>query len=57
VEASCDECGGTIKIPKDAVAGEIVSCPDCGLEYEVKKIFNDKVELKPAETVGEDWGE
>jgi len=57
VEASCDECGGTIKIPKDAVAGEIVSCPDCGLEYEIGKISNDKVELKPAETVGEDWGE
>ena len=57
MEATCDECGGLIKIPKDAVVGEIVSCPDCGLEYEIAKISGDKVELKPAETVGEDWGE
>ena len=57
METKCDECGGTIKIPKDAVVGEIVSCPDCGLEYEISKIAEDNVELKPAETVGEDWGE
>lgn len=57
MDASCDECGGTIKIPKDVVVGEIVSCPDCGLEYEIAKISDEKVELKPAETVGEDWGE
>jgi len=57
VDAICDECGGTIKIPKDVVVGEIVSCPDCGLEYEIAKIYDEKVELKPAETVGEDWGE
>ena len=57
MEVNCDECGGTIKILKDAVVGEIVSCPDCGLEYEISKISEGKVELKPAETVGEDWGE
>lgn len=52
----CQECGAEISVPEDAVTGEIVTCPDCGGDYEISK-ENDKVELKPAETVGEDWGQ
>ena len=53
----CQECGADIGIPEDAVLGEILTCPDCGGEYEITSKITDKVELKPAETVGEDWGQ
>ncbi|MGB6681878.1 MAG: alpha-aminoadipate/glutamate carrier protein LysW/ArgW [Candidatus Bathyarchaeia archaeon] len=53
----CSECDGEIKIPKDAVNGEIVACPDCGLEFELSIESDGKCNLKVAEVVGEDWGE
>jgi len=37
--------------------GEILCCPDCGLELEVKEIKGDTVEVVKAEIEGEDWGE
>ena len=57
MDKKCGECDGTIVVPDDAMSGEIVSCPDCGVEYEVAKKDSSSVELKPAEAVGEDWGE
>ena len=54
---NCPECDGNIKIPGDASNGEIVSCPDCGADFEISKSNGSKVELKQAEPVGEDWGE
>jgi alpha-aminoadipate/glutamate carrier protein LysW len=53
----CQECGAAISIPEDAVKGEIITCPDCGAEYEIASKTENGVELKPAETVGEDWGQ
>lgn len=52
----CSECDAEIDVPDDAVSGEIVTCPDCGLNYEVVK-EEDRVTLKPAESMSEDWGE
>ncbi len=46
-----------MKVPNDAIVGEIVSCLDCSSEYEVAEISDGNVLLKPAEQVGEDWGE
>jgi alpha-aminoadipate carrier protein LysW len=57
LNASCTECGAGIAVPEDAIVGEIVSCKDCSSEYEVAEISNGSVMLKPAEQVGEDWGE
>jgi alpha-aminoadipate/glutamate carrier protein LysW len=53
----CQECGAEISIPEDSVVGEIITCPDCGGEYEIITKGDDKLELKPAERVGEDWGQ
>ena len=52
---SCPECDAGISIPDDAVEGEIVTCPDCGASFELSKA-SEGFELKPAQTVGEDWG-
>lgn len=52
----CDECDADIPAPKDALEGEIVTCPECGASFELAK-SGDGFELKPAQTVGEDWGQ
>jgi alpha-aminoadipate carrier protein LysW len=53
----CPDCEAEVKIPEGAAVGEIVSCPDCGLELEVKEINGDKVDLKEISIEKEDWGE
>lgn len=57
MNTNCVECDAGIMIPSDAIVGEIVSCKDCGTEYEVAQIGNGTATLKPAEQVEEDWGE
>ena len=56
-KVNCLECDADINIPDDAIKGEIVTCPDCGANYEIEDINNDEVKITPAESVGEDWGE
>lgn len=53
----CPECLAEIEIPEDALVGEIVSCPDCGLELEVESILGEKVKLQKLVIEKEDWGE
>jgi len=48
---------GEVDVPDDAMVGEIVSCPDCGLELEVKSVEGGKVELEKLSIEKEDWGE
>lgn len=57
MQTKCLECEATMKISDDAVIGEIVSCPDCGADYEVASLGNGTVTIKVAESVKEDWGE
>ena len=57
METKCKECDAAISVPTDAIVGEIVSCKDCGAEYEVAEINGAAAMLKPAEQVEEDWGE
>ena len=52
----CLECDAKISPPKDAMEGEIITCPDCGASFELVK-GSTGFELKPAQTVGEDWGQ
>jgi alpha-aminoadipate carrier protein LysW len=54
---NCPECDAKLNIPEDASVGEIVSCPDCGADFEISKKEGSNIELKQAESVGEDWGE
>jgi alpha-aminoadipate carrier protein LysW len=52
---NCPECDAKLTIPENAVAGEIVDCPECGQELEVTNA--ETGEVRAAETEGEDWGE
>lgn len=54
VTANCPECDAEIEL-EDVVQGEIVVCPDCGVDLEVTKLNPIKLELAPMEE--EDWGE
>lgn len=54
---NCPECDADVPVPDDAIVGEIVSCPDCGTDYEISEKNGSEIKVKQAETVGEDWGE
>lgn len=53
--AQCIECGAELDLPLDVEEGEIVVCPDCGIELEVMSL--DPITLELAPEVEEDWGE
>ncbi|MGQ9719196.1 MAG: alpha-aminoadipate/glutamate carrier protein LysW/ArgW [Nitrososphaerales archaeon] len=57
MKVKCTDCEGDIEIPNDVTMGEIVTCPDCGLDFEVSKVDANGVSLEKAESMGEDWGE
>jgi len=57
METKCLECDASVHVQDDAVVGEIVTCPDCGADYEVAALNNGTVTIKLAESVKEDWGE
>ena len=52
--AECPECACEITL-ENVMEGEIVNCPDCGVELEVTSVNPLTLELAPEEQ--EDWGE
>ena len=52
---SCPECSAEITLDDNTVAGEIIVCPDCGVDLEVKSLNPAVVDVAPMEQ--EDWGE
>lgn len=53
----CPDCAAEFDVPDDVMVGEIVSCPDCGLDLEVEKVEGNNVELQKIAIEKEDWGE
>jgi alpha-aminoadipate carrier protein LysW len=56
-KAKCPDCDAELNVPADTVKGEILSCPGCGLELEVKQVKAGCVDLQELTIEGEDWGE
>ena len=54
VKAECTECAGAIQFAA-TLPGEILDCPDCGAELEVRSV--NPLVLALAPQVEEDWGE
>ena len=54
LKTNCPECAAEIDL-QDVVQGEIVVCPDCGIDLEVISLDPPQLELAPMEE--EDWGE
>jgi alpha-aminoadipate carrier protein LysW len=57
MKPKCLECDADMDIPDDLIDGEIISCSDSGIHFEVNIKENQEIELKPAEIEGADWGE
>ncbi len=53
----CKECEGEIEVSTGSVAGEIIPCPMCGLDYSIDIDEIGLVTLKELAIEGEDWGE
>ena len=53
--ATCPECDAEISLSSDTLEGEIVQCPECGIELEVRSVDPPLLDLAPEEE--EDWGE
>ena len=57
MKTECKDCGAEITVTNDAMVGEIITCPDCGANFEITEKSEQKIEVKPAESIGEDWGQ
>jgi len=51
----CPECEADISLDATVIQGEILVCPDCGVDLEVMSIDPVTIEVAPMEE--EDWGE
>jgi len=52
---SCIECAAEIALAENIEVGEIIVCPDCGVDLEVTALEPATIQLAPMEQ--EDWGE
>lgn len=55
LSALCVECEGELLLETDVEIGELVVCPDCGIDLEVLSLEPLVVAVAPMEE--EDWGE
>ncbi len=55
MSALCPECEADVPVQGAVEPGEIVVCPDCGVELEVTALDPLALALAPREE--EDWGE
>ncbi|MGW3077174.1 MULTISPECIES: alpha-aminoadipate/glutamate carrier protein LysW [unclassified Kitasatospora] len=55
LSAQCPECQGSVDVPGDVLAAEIVICGHCSSELEV--VATGPLVLALAPEVEEDWGE
>jgi len=53
----CPACYFVFESEDDLIEGEVLSCPDCGVDLEVIEINDDGVKVEEAEMAEEDWGE
>ncbi len=54
---ACMDCGAGLEVPNDSLSGEIIGCPDCGLDYVIETDESGSKQLKELLIEGEDWGE
>jgi alpha-aminoadipate carrier protein LysW len=52
---SCPECAAEITLAENTEVGEIIVCPDCGVDLEVTALEPATIQLAPMDQ--EDWGE
>ena len=53
--SECPVCGANIKLNKSSTVGELLECPECGIELEITGV--NPVTFAEAPKEEEDWGE
>ena len=53
----CPSCFFEFEPEDEVMEGEVISCPDCGVDLEILKVNGGKIEVQVAEASDEDWGE
>jgi alpha-aminoadipate carrier protein LysW len=56
-KCECPSCYFEFELDEGTVEGEVIPCPDCGVDLEVVSIGEDEAKVEIAETSEEDWGE
>ena len=51
----CIECAAELVLEENPMLGEIIECPECGLEFEVVNLNPLQIDMAPE--IEEDWGE
>ena len=54
---TCVDCGAKLEAPEDSIVGEIISCPDCGLDHAIIEDTSGQLVIQELMIEGEDWGE
>lgn len=57
IPSMCPDCEEEIPLNEGTTHGEIVVCPSCGVELEIKSIGSEGVVYQYAPKEAEDWGE
>ncbi len=57
MENTCTDCGAGMDVPNDVLTGEIIGCPDCGVDYVIENDESGSKQLAELLIEGEDWGE
>ncbi|MHA1688707.1 MAG: lysine biosynthesis protein LysW [Promethearchaeota archaeon] len=56
-KAECPSCFFEFELDEGTIVGEVIPCPDCGVDLEVIEIQGDVAKVAEAELAEEDWGE
>ncbi|OGG02662.1 hypothetical protein A2W14_01280 [Candidatus Gottesmanbacteria bacterium RBG_16_37_8] len=57
LKSECPICAETISVAQNIEASEIIQCPGCHNRIVVSSVNGDKVVLKEAPKIEEDWGQ
>ncbi len=56
-QCECPACFFEWKTDEDVMEGEVITCPDCGVDLEVAGVNGDQLKLEKMDSSDEDWGE
>ncbi|TXT62732.1 MAG: Lysine biosynthesis protein LysW [Promethearchaeota archaeon] len=57
VKCECPACFFEFELDEGTIVGEVIPCPDCGVDLEITVIENEQASAEVAEMAEEDWGE
>ena len=57
VKVECPSCFFEFSLGKGTIEGEVIPCPDCGVDLEILKIEGETTKVEEAEMTDEEWGE